>query len=668
MSSTVSCQRTVAQRLVQIQAFTVRCPSHDSHQQDAMTQSATLTALRARPLRFRAVLIAVLAVAFVLLTGLIDGGVGVGPRQVFSQPIFLIANALPGLLLAVLLLILSRRLLLSFGLAFLLQTVVYAVNALKVSNLNTPLMPADFRMLGQLRRGGLTLLGSYLPSSPWPYLALLSAIAVIVVAWRIEPPVFARRTRGKRLVTGLTVAALLGTLLVGMPGWMKIYGGRHLWLEPWSASATAEHSGLVSSLVMFHLQQGHARKKPDAAAAQQLIERSDVALREHLQASADNQGGAPDIVVVQSESFFDPSIMKGYQDTDLVPNLHRLAAQGESGPLHVPTYGGGTIRTEFEVLTGLSLRYFDDLQFPYLQMSHKVVPSMVRTLRSHGYETIALHGNDPGFWNRTTAFRAMGFDRFVSRSSFPAHAAMDGQYMADSAMTDEIMAQLKDAGPPQFLFAISIEAHGPYDITPADTAARDAIPVPAGVTGKNKLELQNYLYHMQHADQELGRLAELLAHRERPTLLLFYGDHLPALTDTYNTTGFVNGKDMLTQAGTWLLVDPRNPIPAKHEALASWILPGRLLELAGVRDDGYFALTQVIAPQLAALTQAPGAPPEGESNDEKRADDDMANVALLRLKGKLDPMLPKAEMQAADASHASQGVGASDIESAGAHQ
>ncbi|QNK02949.1 LTA synthase family protein [Dyella telluris] len=633
-----------------------------------MTMSATPPAPPARSRFARLALIVALGLVFTLLTGLVDGGVGVSPTQALSQPVFLIANALPGLLLAALLLVLSRRPFLSFGLAFLLQTLVYAINALKMSHLNSPLMPADFRMLGQLRRGGLKLLGSYLPASPWPYLALATALAIIVVTWRMEQPMFARRTRGKRLASGLTLLALIGTLFAGMPGWMKIYGGHHLWLEPWSATATAEHSGLVSSLMMFHLHQGHARKKPDTAAAAQLIDRSGTALRERLQGPSRQAGEEPDIVVVQSESFFDPSIMKGYEQADLTPNLRRLAAQGESGPLHVPTYGGGTIRTEFEVLTGLSLRYFDDLQFPYLQMNHKVVPSMVRVLRSHGYETIALHGNDPGFWNRNTAFRAIGFDRFVSRASFPANAAMDGQYMTDSAMTDEIMAQLKNAGPPQFLFAISIEAHGPYDVPPANAAERDAIPVPEGVTGENKRELQNYLYHMRHADQELGRLAELLSHRERPTLLLFYGDHLPALTDVYRTTGFVDGKDMLSQAGTWLLVNPRNPMSPHREPLASWMLPGRLLDQAGVHDDAYFALTQVIAPQLAALTCAPGAPPEAEDHSEQQEDDDMANVALLRMKGKLDPLLPKATMQTAGMVEDVPLVPTGNVESAGAHQ
>jgi len=173
---------------------------------------------------------------------------------------------------------------------------------------------------------------------------------------------------------------------------------------------------------------------------------------------------------------------------------------------------------------------------------------------------------------------------------------------------------------------------------------------------------------MRHADQELGRLAELLSHRERPTLLLFYGDHLPALTDTYNRTGFVDGKDMLSQAGTWLIVDPRNPAPGKRESLASWMLPGRLLERAGVRDDAYFALTQVIAPQLAALTRAPGAPPEAEDHSERQEDDDMANVALLRMKGKLDGLLPRATWQTAGVLEDSSPLPSGETESSGAQQ
>ena len=581
-------------------------------------------------------------ILFVLLTGLIDGHQGVAPLRLLIQPKFPLANALPGLLFGCLLLVLSRRLLWSFGLSYLLQAVLYGVNALKVANLGTPLMPADFRMVGQLRKGGFHLLAGYLPHSPWPYLALLAGIAVIVALWHFEPPLFARRTRGKRLVGGVVLAVTLGSLLAGSSAWAGFYNGRKLWLEPWSAASTTLHSGLVSSLLMFHIQYGHAKRKADPDAVKQLLAQTGPALQQHMQAPATPANTLPDIVVIQSESFFDPSIMHGYEHADLTPNLRRLQAEGTSGPLHVPTFGGGTIRTEFEVLTGLSLRYFEDMQFPYLQMNRKLVPSMVRALNARGYETVAIHGNDPAFWNRTTAFKALGFDRFVSRAQFPANAAMDGKYMADSAMTDEIMAQLKDSGPPQFLFAISIEAHGPYDVEPADPAARDAIQVPPGLSDKDKRELQDYLYHIGHADHELGRLAALLAKRSRPTLLLFYGDHLPALTDVYHTLGFVDGGNMLSEPGTWLLLDPAHPAKAVHEDIASWMLPGKLLDAAGIHDDAYFALTQLLVPQLASLTRAPGAPLPDEAPGQQQVDTDMASVALLRMKGKLHKLLPAA--------------------------
>jgi phosphoglycerol transferase MdoB-like AlkP superfamily enzyme len=516
------------------------------------------------------------------------------------------------------------------------------VNELKVANLGTPLMPADFQMVGQLGKGGMHLLSGYLPHSPWPYLGLLAGIAAVVALWRYEPPLFARRTGGRRLVVGGMVLLGLASLLGGAPAWSRVYNGQRLWLEPWSASSTTIHSGLISSLMMFHLQYGHGQRQGDPAAARQLVDQTGQALRQRLQAAA-GSGERPDIVVVQSESFFDPAIMRGYEHSRFTPNLDRLAAHGISGPLHVPTFGGGTIRTEFEVLTGLSLRYFDDLQFPYLQLNNKVVPSLVRTLRSHGYTTLAVHGNDPAFWNRISAFKAIGFDRFVSQAQFPRDAANDGKYMADRAMTDEIVTQLKNAGPPQFLFAISIEAHGPYDVEPADTAERDAIPVPEGIVGRDKRELQTYIYHIRHADQELGRLAKLLAQRERPTLLLFYGDHLPALTNSFHTAGFVDGRDMLTEPGVWLLVDPRDPGKPEKESMAAWMLPGRLIERAGIRDDAYFALTQVVAPQLASLTRAPGAPPMPEDAALQQVDHDMASVALLRLRGKLDELLPAGE-------------------------
>jgi hypothetical protein len=160
-----------------------------------------------------------LAVAFVLYTGFLDGNPGVSSAEWAARPWHLFANAFPGLLLASLLLVLTRRAWLSFGLAFMAQGAVLVVSAIKMKNLGAPLLPADFRMVGQLKNGGLHLLGGYLPANPLPYLAILGTIALIVVIARYEPPLFARRTKGRRLVAGLALVALMGTLFAGVPAW-----------------------------------------------------------------------------------------------------------------------------------------------------------------------------------------------------------------------------------------------------------------------------------------------------------------------------------------------------------------------------------------------------------------------------------------------------------------
>lgn len=624
-----------------------------------MASTIVPDAARHTPATRIAPVVVVLAIVFVLCTAWVDGGADMLPSALWnhrdwipwwSPPLRLLCNALPGLLLAFALLAWTRRAVWSFALAFGLQALIYGVNALKVKSLAIPLMPADFRMLGQLRHGGAELLSGYLPHMALLIVALLATVAVLAAWLRFEPPLLARRPRRRRAVAAVVLFAALITLVAGVPFWRGVYNQSLLGMQPWSPLATREHDGLIGSLLLFHLQYGAQHRKADVPAAVALMAQYEP---EIAAAQAPPYGDAqkPDIVVILSESFFDPTIMNGYPPgTDLTPNLHRLEQHGTSGSLHVPTFGGGTIRTEFEVLTGLSLRYFPDVQFPYLQIHQKRIPGIVRLLAADGYTTLAVHGNNPGFWNRTAAFKELGFDRFVSIADFPPDDALnDGKYMSDKSFTDELLRQLPDSGPPRFVLGISIEAHGPYDQGHGiDANARDAIPVPEGVTDPQaKLELRNYIYHMQHADQQLGRLVDTLAQRQRRTLILFFGDHLPALVPAFLQAGFKNGQGFLTQTVPYILIDTAHMDHASRQDAVAWELPGMVLKQAGIEGDPYFALTRLVAPQLAALTRAPDAPVAPETAAQQQLDDGMRNVSDLRLKNKLGKLWPQAAALAA---------------------
>jgi hypothetical protein len=256
----------------------------------------------------------------------------------------------------------------------------------------------------------------------------------------------------------------------------------------------------------------------------------------------------------------------------------------------VPTYGGGTIRTEFEVLTGIAMRYFPETQYPYFRLTASAVPSLASVLAAQGYRTLAVHPHEREFWNRAAAFSRLGFSGFDAIEQF-GDAPHVGWYISDEALVDHILRALDDTRGPQFVFAISMENHGPYEGYPnADPAGIAAQPVPAGVEGDGADRLRGYLYHLASADHSLGRLADALRNRPRRTLLLFYGDHLPALPLLYAGAGFDDGAAAPSQPVPWLLLDTAHPreTGTAGESTASFYLPALLLAQAGIDDHGYF--------------------------------------------------------------------------------
>ncbi|MEE1242890.1 MAG: hypothetical protein UHW97_03355 [Frisingicoccus sp.] len=81
----------------------------------------------------------------------------------------------------------------------------------------------------------------------------------------------------------------------------------------------------------------------------------------------------PNVIFVQLESFFDTSEFEALKtSTDPLPNLRKMFEEYSSGYCQVPTIGAGTSNTEFEVVTGMSLRYFGPGEYPYKSYLKKI--------------------------------------------------------------------------------------------------------------------------------------------------------------------------------------------------------------------------------------------------------------------------------------------------------
>ena len=127
----------------------------------------------------------------------------------------------------------------------------------------------------------------------------------------------------------------------------------------------------------------------------------------------------PDIIVVMSESFWDPTLLPGTTITpDPMPNVRAV----RSGSMFSPEFGGMTANVEFEALTGFSNAFLPYGSIPYQQYVRGPVPSLANFFRSEGYETTAIHPFEGWFWNREHVYDAFGFDRFL----IDREAAADG--------------------------------------------------------------------------------------------------------------------------------------------------------------------------------------------------------------------------------------------------
>jgi phosphoglycerol transferase MdoB-like AlkP superfamily enzyme len=310
--------------------------------------------------------------------------------------------------------------------------------------------------------------------------------------------------------------------------------------------------------------------------------------RPHVTASVPAE--KPDIIIVMSESFWDPTKLPGVTITpDPIPNVRAL----RSGTMFSPEFGGMTANVEFEALTGFSNAFLPAGSIPYQQYVRAPVPSMATFLKSQGYETRAIHPGTSWFWNRTPVYADFGFDDFKSEENLP-YLEKRGPLASDAAMTAEIIREADATEDPFFFFAVSLQNHGPYEpyrySNPSHT-----VQAPTSQWARDSL--LSYAEGASDADKGLEQLIEWARNRQRPTVIAFFGDHLPPLGPVYVETGFLKDNvaprkepadQMLLHHQTPLVIwSNRTGRAADVGAISPAFLPYHILTTAGISHPYY---------------------------------------------------------------------------------
>lgn len=520
-----------------------------------------------------------MAVACYVLLASVDPAVhhfSLGWRNLL--PVFLVAAFLYGIL---------GRWLFSIWITLLATGAFYALSRVKVQNMNMPLLPADI----VLRKQVLDNIGFFEHYVAHGTVALVTLIVLVIVSWlvwRLERHA-ARLPAWARVVCLVVPAACLYTMFWGYGFWKNVYSNQTLdGFQLWDPAKSIQRSGLVAGFMRM----GQAMKTPVPPANVGLVKKfvaehqNQIDGRQHRLLPAQ----LPDIVVVQSEAFFDPGIMNQIMPGEFDPNFYRLSRMGIHGALKIPTYGGGTIRTEFETLTGYPMQAFPAVLYPYYGLVQNWMPSVPRRLAKLGYSTTLFHPFIGSFWDRRQVMPELGFQTLYFEKAF-GKVKRAGLYIADHSLFKFVLEHLKyNNKRPQYAMVITMENHGPWDRDPGKLSALlDGYKLPAGLSVKGKQEMTYYLSHLMNGDRALGIFAKKLLARKRWTILVFYGDHLAALNAAFKDVGFKDGKSHSEQKGRYMVISNR-PLDARRMDMPSYELPGLLFDTIGLPEDGYLAI------------------------------------------------------------------------------
>ena len=240
----------------------------------------------------------------------------------------------------------------------------------------------------------------------------------------------------------------------------------------------------------------------------------------------------PNILFLQLESFIDPMTIQSIQlSQDPCPNFRRLMQTYSSGELTVPACGAGTANVEFEVLTGLSVKFFGPGEYPYKAvLKEKTGESLAYDLDSLGYTSHAIHNHRAVFYNRNSVFANMGFDTFTSVEYMKNVEKTPKNWAKDDVLTECITDALDSTDGRDMIYTISVQGHGKYP--PEQVLQNPVIEVTAAPSEELKWKYEYYVNQIYEMDQFIKALTDTLAKREEPTVLVMYGDHIPALDMT----------------------------------------------------------------------------------------------------------------------------------------
>ncbi len=241
----------------------------------------------------------------------------------------------------------------------------------------------------------------------------------------------------------------------------------------------------------------------------------------------------PNIICIMNESYSDFSQFGEIElSQDYNPFMDSLTENTIKGECYVSTYGGGTANSEFEFLTGNSMICMPNGSIPYQQYITSDAGSLSRLLKSYGYTAYAVHPYLASGWNRPDVYKYMNFDAFYSIDDFKEPEFVRS-YISDNCSYNKVIELYEEHERnntnPLFVFNVTMQNHGSYTKTYANFE-----PDVSYVKNPGAFPQAEQYFSVAHkSDAAVEKLINYFSNVDEPTVICFFGDHLPSLKDGF---------------------------------------------------------------------------------------------------------------------------------------
>ena len=179
----------------------------------------------------------------------------------------------------------------------------------------------------------------------------------------------------------------------------------------------------------------------------------------------------------------------------------------------------------------------------------------------------------------------MGFDEYLSEDSFEGSEKIRN-FVSDRAVFEKMCDLADETEEPLFTFCVTMQNHGGY----GNSKYKASYSYGDGTFPK----ASQYLSLIQETDKAVGELIERLEKSDEKTIVVFFGDHLPALADTfYEDLNGATKEDAEFELSrkyyeTPFFIWANYDIPEQKDVVTSLNYLGlETMELAGSRLTGY---------------------------------------------------------------------------------